>query len=124
MIKKLRNTIELSVATVTGWFVMAQVALAAQEPQMAAGLEPGSSSDLPNALVNLINTVGMPLGSAVLFLSVVIVAIEIMISSKNPQKRGDAMQGLLYVGIGGIVLGAALFITGALMGMGTEGLAN
>ena len=75
---------------------------------------------LGEKVTDIVRDVGMPLGGAVLFFSVCAVAIQIMLSRINPEKRSEAMSGLMYVVLGGALLGGAMFIAGAILGLGQK----
>lgn len=81
-------------------------------------IETQDATSLGTSIVELIKSVGMPIGGAFLLLGVVVIAVRFVLISIGSGKREEAMQNLLYVAIGGIVLGAALFISGALLGIG------
>lgn len=76
------------------------------------------ASSLGSKIVALVQSVGMPIGGAILFLSVCLCAVDMMLYKFNPEKKSSAMTGLMYVGGGGILLGSALFIAGFLIGTG------
>jgi len=71
-------------------------------------------------IVELVQKIGMPIGGAVLFLSICFVAIKIMTSAFNPDKKISAWEGLYQVAIGGIILGGALFLAGFFLGIGDQ----
>lgn len=73
---------------------------------------------LGQKIVDLVKTVGMPIGGGILFLAVCLIAIKMMLGALNPDKKANAMEGLLYVGLGGVILGGAMFIAGAILGIG------
>jgi hypothetical protein len=77
--------------------------------------------DLGNKIKELVTTVGMPVGGAILFLAVAFIAVQLMLSSMHgqSQKRAEVMGGLGYVAIGGILLGGALFFAGVILGAGS-----
>ncbi len=66
----------------------------------------------------LIQEVGMPLGGAILLIAVVITAVQIIISRFNPGQRENAMTNLWYVGLGGVILGGALFFASLFFNIG------
>ncbi|MBO8128958.1 MAG: hypothetical protein H0Z39_07135 [Peptococcaceae bacterium] len=107
----LKRTLTVIVLTV---FVMA----AAVTTASAAGVDVQDPGTFVNKLVDLVKTVGMPIGGAVLFLSVVVIAVRTMISQGRPEKMAETMQGLLWVGVAGVVLGASLFLAGVFLGIG------
>jgi hypothetical protein len=65
-----------------------------------------------------VQEVGMPLGGAILLLAVIITAVQIIISRFNPGQRENAMTNLWYVGLGGIILGGALFFASLFFNIG------
>ena len=75
---------------------------------------------LGEKVTDIVRDVGMPLGGAVLFFSVCAVAVQIMLSRINPERRSEAMSGLMYVVLGGALLGGAMFIAGAILGLGQK----
>ncbi|RKO65687.1 pilin [Desulfofundulus salinus] len=83
-----------------------------------AELQPQDPSQLTDKIIDLVNRVGMPVGGALLFLSVCVGAIELILSRGRPEKRAETMSGLLYVAIGGIILGGSLFFAGVFFGIG------
>nr|WP_243137636.1 hypothetical protein [Desulfofundulus thermobenzoicus] len=83
-----------------------------------AELQSQDPSQLTNRIIDLVNKVGVPVGGALLFLSVCVAAIELIMSRGRPEKRAETMSGLLYVAIGGILLGGALFFAGVFFGIG------
>jgi len=82
-------------------------------------IDPKTGAELGNKIKELVTTVGMPVGGAILFLAVAFVAIQLMLSGGKAEKRAETMSGLMYVAVGGILLGGALFFAGALLGIGS-----
>lgn len=78
-----------------------------------------TGADLGNKIKELVTNVGMPIGGAILFLAVVIVAVKLMLSGGKAQERAETMSGLMYVAIGGVLLGGALFFAGVILGIGS-----
>jgi uncharacterized membrane protein (DUF485 family) len=75
-------------------------------------------TSIANDIGHAIQEVGMPLGGAVLLFAVVITAVQIIISRFNPCQRENAMSNLWYVGLGGIILGGALFFASLFFNIG------
>jgi hypothetical protein len=75
-------------------------------------------TSIANDIGQAVQEVGMPLGGAVLLLAVVITAVQIIISRFNPGQRENAMSNLWYVGLGGIILGGALFFASMFFNIG------
>lgn len=105
-------------------FFMALQGVALAQEEAPSGDLPGypleiqDAAGLGESIVKLIKDVGMPIGGAFLLLGVVVIAVRFVLISIGSGRREEAMQNLLYVAIGGIILGAALFISGALLGIG------
>jgi hypothetical protein len=93
-------------------FLSPRLALAADP------LPPVTPSSIASSIVTAIQEVGMPLGGALLLLSVIITAVQIIISRFNPGQRENAMSNLWYVGLGGILLGGALFFASLFYNIG------
>ena len=62
----------------------------------------------------------MPLGSILIFASVVIVAIRMITNANNPQKRAESIGSLAWICGGGVVLGASLIIAGIIVNVATN----
>lgn len=95
-----------------------RLALAAVDNTAGGTLSAVTPSSLATNIASAIQAVGMPLGGAVLLFSVVITAVQIIISRFNPGQRESAMSNLWYVGLGGILLGGALFFASLFFNIG------
>lgn len=82
-------------------------------------VDPGSFA---GKIIGLIKDIGMPIGGAILFVSVCLIAVKLMISgfSSDARSRSEAMGGLIWVAGGGIILGAAMFLAGFFLGIGEK----
>ncbi|MGB9825898.1 MAG: hypothetical protein ACPLRU_04420 [Desulfofundulus sp.] len=98
--------------------VLAAGILGAAVPATAAEVKPLTPETLTEKIIDLVQKVGMPVGGALLFLSVCVAAIELIMARGRPEKRAETMTGLLYIAIGGIILGGALFFAGVFLGIG------
>ncbi|MTI80057.1 MAG: hypothetical protein FH758_04090 [Firmicutes bacterium] len=94
--------------------VLANTALA----EDYGGIGTKDASSLGETITTLVKDIGMPVGGGILFFSVCIIAIKLMVTSGNAKKRAETMEGFMYLGIGGTLLGGAIFIAGALLGIG------
>lgn len=85
-------------------------------------VQPGSATGLAQTIYDLVSTLGMPIGGSIIFGCVVIMAVKIAASGLQgrAEKKAEAMGGLGYVLFGGILLGASLFIAGAIIGIGQQ----
>lgn len=84
----------------------------------SGSLQVQDASSLATKLEQLVNSVGIPVGGGILLISVCVAAIELMIARGRPEKRAETMSGLIYIAIGGILLGGALFFAGLFFGIG------
>lgn len=98
----------------------AVLTLSAAAPAFAEGVQAKDPSELSSKIVQLVQTVGMPVGGALLFLAVCIGAIELIMARGKAEERAKVMSGLLYIAIGGIILGGALFFAGVFLGIGNS----
>jgi cytochrome bd-type quinol oxidase subunit 1 len=78
-------------------------------------------SDVTDKIKNAVANVAMPIGGVLIFLSIVIVAIKIIVSHYNPNKRSEALGGLLWVALGAAILGCALVIAGWIISVTSNG---
>ncbi|MGD0620979.1 MAG: TrbC/VirB2 family protein [Thermacetogeniaceae bacterium] len=112
MVKSYARAILLVVLLMT--LMMAARAAFADNGPLTSVTPPSIADDIGNA----IKEVGMPLGGAVLLFAVIITAVQIIISRFNPGQRENAMSNLWYVGLGGIILGGALFFASLFFSIG------
>ncbi|ACX51874.1 hypothetical protein Adeg_0728 [Ammonifex degensii KC4] len=90
-------------------------------PALAQGpVKVETPETLTQKLFDLIKNVGMPLGGVIFFGAICLGAIELMLARGRPEERARVMSGLMYVAIGGVILGAALFLAGAFIGIGQK----
>ena len=68
----------------------------------------------------VITSIAMPLGSVLIFASVVIAAIKMIVNANNPQKRAESIGSLAWICGGGVVLGASLIIAGIMINIATN----
>jgi hypothetical protein len=57
---------------------------------------------------NFINSSVKPIGAAFIFLGIVTVAIQIILTSNNPKERSKHLSSIMYIGIGTCILGLAM----------------
>lgn len=77
----------------------------------------GNAGALSQTLLELLATYGIPLGGAVLLASVIWTAVQIITSRFRPGKRESVIDNLMYVGIGGILLGGLVFFASLVLGI-------
>lgn len=84
----------------------------------AAGIEPQEPEAFADKLVDLVQSLGVPVGGAILLLSVVILTVRVMLAQGRPEKMAETMQGFGWLCVAGAILGAAVFIAGVILGIG------
>lgn len=68
----------------------------------------------------VITSIAMPLGSILIFASIVIAALKMIANSNNPQKRAESIGALAWICGGGVMLGASLIIAGIIINIATN----
>lgn len=68
----------------------------------------------------VITSIAMPLGSVLIFASVVVAAIKMIANANNPQKRAESIGSLAWICGGGVILGASLIIAGIIINVATN----
>lgn len=72
-------------------------------------------------LQRVITSLAIPLGSVIIFASIVITAIKMIINSNNPSKRSESIGSLAWITGGGVLLGLSLVIAGIILNIATNG---
>lgn len=72
-------------------------------------------------LQRVITSLAIPLGSVIIFASIVITAIKMIINSNNPGKRSETIGSLAWITGGGVLLGLSLVIAGIILNIATNG---
>lgn len=114
--KKLRlATITTSIAT-SLWVMLlnartyATTTIGTQEVETA-------TQNIKNAVIKL----AMPVGSVLMFVSIVIIAIKLIVNANNPNKRSEGIGGLAWVAAGFMLLSLALIVSGIVLSVATNG---
>ncbi|AUM93645.1 TPA: hypothetical protein LA742_002788 [Clostridium botulinum] len=87
-------------------------------PVLAAPAQGGSvvngtqASEVGNRVVQAIKAISFPIGSALIFLCIVLSAIRIISTHYNPNARSEALRSILWIAIGALILGSAFIIAG------------
>jgi len=68
----------------------------------------------------VITSIAMPLGSILIFASIVVAAIKMIANANNPQKRAESIGSLAWICGGGVILGASLIISGIIINIATN----
>ena len=76
-----------------------------------------ATANIRDAVVKL----AMPIGSVLMFVSIVIIAIKLIVNANNPNKRSEGIGGLAWVALGFMLLSLALIVSGILLSVATSG---
>ena len=72
-------------------------------------------------LKRVITSIAIPLGSIIIFASIVITALKMIFNSNNPNKRSESIGSLAWITGGGVLLGLALVVSGIILNVATNG---
>lgn len=72
-------------------------------------------------LQRVITSLAIPLGSVIIFASIVITALKMIFNANNPQKRGETIGSLAWIVGGGVLLGLSLVVAGIILNIATNG---
>jgi len=112
MLQKLKKAV--AAGTVSLLVIVGQAAAYAEG---TAGISTQTAEDVGSKVVDVVKDITLPLGSAVIFISVVIVAFKLIAKAGNPEERGRVIGSIPYIIGGGIALGGAILIAGWIIGM-------
>ena len=76
-----------------------------------------ATNNIKNAVVKL----AMPIGSVLMFVTIVIIAIKLIVNANNPNKRSEGIGGLAWVAAGFMLLSLALIVSGIVLSVATNG---
>ena len=76
-----------------------------------------ATDNIKNAVVKL----AIPIGSVLMFVSIVIIALKMIANSGNPRKRTESIGSLAWVAGGFLLLGLALVVSGIVLSIATNG---
>ncbi len=76
-----------------------------------------ATENIKSAVVKL----AMPVGSILMFVSIVIIALKMIANSGNPNKRTESIGSLAWVAGGFMLLGLALIVSGIVLSIATNG---
>lgn len=83
-----------------------------------------STAEVKTATDNIksaITKLSMPIGSMLMFISIVIIALKMIANSGNPNKRTESIGSLAWVAGGFMLLGLALIVSGIVYSIATNG---
>lgn len=72
-------------------------------------------SDVTGKIKDAVTSLAMPIGSLLIFISVVLTAIRIAIHHNNPKSRSEDLSSIGWLVIAGLLLGASLVIAGIII---------
>lgn len=76
-----------------------------------------ATDNIKNAVVKL----AIPIGSVLMFVSIVIIALKMIANSGNPSKRTESIGSLAWVAGGFLLLGLSLIVSGIVLSIATNG---
>ncbi len=76
-----------------------------------------ATQNIKDAVIKL----AMPIGSVLMFVSIVIIAIKLIVNANNPNKRSEGIGGLAWVAVGFMLLSLALIVSGIVLSVATNG---
>lgn len=71
-----------------------------------------------------ISSIAIPLGTVIIFASIVITAIKMIVHSNNPNKRTESISSLSWITAGAVLLGLSMVIAGVILNIATNGTGN
>lgn len=74
-----------------------------------------------NNIKDAVIKIAMPIGSVLMFVSIVIIAIKLIVNANNPNKRSEGIGGLAWVAGGFMLLSLALIVSGIVLSVATNG---
>ena len=77
--------------------------------------------DATNNIKGAVIKLAMPIGSILLFVSIVLIALKMIVNSGNPNKRTESIGSLAWVVGGFMLLGLALIVSGIILSIATNG---
>ncbi len=90
-----------------------------QEPTGIVGTQEVTTAT--ENLKRVITSIAIPLGSIIIFASIVITALKMIFNSNNPNKRSESIGSLAWITGGGVLLGLSLVVAGIILNVATNG---
>ena len=76
-----------------------------------------ATQNIRDAVIKL----AMSVGSVLMFVSIVLIAIKLIVNANNPNKRSEGIGGLAWVAGGFMLLSLALIVSGIVLSVATNG---
>lgn len=115
-IKELKKKLKLSTITVPLMVMMLNIKTYAASTIGTQEVET-ATQNIRDAVIKL----AMPVGSVLMFVSIVIIAIKLIVNANNPNKRSEGIGGLAWVAAGFMLLSLALIVSGIVLSVATNG---
>lgn len=112
MFKALRKAVQACTSVLAALAVQA-----AAYAQGTAGISEKTAQEVGQRVVDIVRDVTFPLGSAVIFISVVVTAFKLIATAGKPEERGKVVGSIPYIIGGGLLLGGAILVAGWIVGM-------
>lgn len=82
-----------------------------------SGISQKTAEEVSTKVVELVKGVTIPLGSALIFIAIVVSAFKIIASASKPEERAKALGSMPYILGGGLLLGGAFVVAGWIIGL-------
>ena len=115
--KKKERNLKLKISTLMTSILIALIN--AKTYATTIGTQEGeiATQNIKDAVIKL----AMPIGSVLMFVSIVIIAIKLIVNANNPNKRSEGIGGLAWVAVGFMLLSLALIVSGIVLSVATNG---
>lgn len=114
--KELKKKLKLSTITVPLMVMILNIKTYAASTIGTQEVET-ATQNIRDAVIKL----AMPVGSVLMFVSIVIIAIKLIVNANNPNKRSEGIGGLAWVAAGFMLLSLALIVSGIVLSVATNG---
>ena len=118
--KKLNLKNKLKISSIMTPFILAYAKVNSYATAIGTEEVETATQNIKDAVVKL----AMPIGSVLMFVSIVIIAIKLIVNANNPNKRTEGIGGLAWVAVGFMLLSLALIVSGILLNVATGGSGN
>jgi hypothetical protein len=111
MVKKIKGF--LAAAAGFAYLAAARAAAFAQ----TGGISERTTEEVSQRVVDLVKGITIPLGSALIFIAIVVTAFKIIATAGKPEERAKVLGSLPYILGGGVLLGGAVMAAGWIIGL-------
>ena len=115
--KKINLKNKLKISSIMTPFILAYAKVNSYATTIGTQEVETATQNIKDAVVKL----AMPIGSVLMFVSIVIIAIKLIVNANNPNKRTEGIGGLAWVAVGFMLLSLALIVSGILLNVATGG---